>query len=87
MRTPEQARRRKLILEIVENQIRENNPPETKTTLERLLASGIPMDNAMDMIGTVVVSEIFDVLKLERDFDRERYVKLLNQLPKLPFDE
>jgi hypothetical protein len=87
MRTSEQAQRRKLILEIVENQIREGNPPETKATLERLLEAGIPMDNAMDMIGAVVVSEIFDVLKQGRNFDLERYIEMLNALPKLPFDE
>jgi hypothetical protein len=28
------------ILEVVENQLRENNPPETQQTLMRLLAAG-----------------------------------------------
>ena len=30
----------KVILEVVENQIRENDPPETRRTIERLVAEG-----------------------------------------------
>jgi len=43
-------RLQKAILEVVENQIRENNPPETKKTLDRLLKAGYSKDDAMKSI-------------------------------------
>ena len=39
------------------------------------------------MIGTVVVHEIYNVLKQEEYFDRKRFVAALRQLPKLPYNE
>ncbi len=50
------------ILEVVENQIREDNPPETRQTLERLLAAGYSRQQAIEMIGSAVVGEIWAVL-------------------------
>jgi len=41
----------------------------------------------VELIGTVVVNEICNILKEERNFDRERFVAALRQLPKLPYDE
>ena len=43
-------RLQKAILEVVENQIRENDPPETKKTLDRLLKKGYSKDDAMKSI-------------------------------------
>ena len=76
---------RKVFLEIINNQIRDNNPPETKQTLERLISEGISEKEAMDMIGCVVISEIFDVLKNKEDFNEERYITALNKLPEQPW--
>jgi hypothetical protein len=36
------------------------------------------------MIGCVVISKIFDVLKKKEDFNEERYITALNKLPELP---
>lgn len=46
------------ILQVVENQLRDGNPPETKATYERLIAEGISDENARALIGQVVVCEI-----------------------------
>jgi SOS response regulatory protein OraA/RecX len=54
-------RLQKAILEVVENQIRENNPPETKRTLDRLLKKGYSKDDAMKLIGRAVLGEIYKV--------------------------
>jgi len=70
----------KTILEVVENQIRENNPPETMKTLDRLLKKGYSKDDAMKLLGRVVVSEIYKVLKNKDPFDEERYAKALREL-------
>jgi hypothetical protein len=77
---------RKIFLEIINNQIRDNNPPETKQTLERLISEGFSEKDAMDMIGCVVISEIFDVLKNKEEFNEHRYVSALNNLPEPPLE-
>lgn len=69
------------ILEIVENQLKENDPPETWKALERLTAEGYPEKR---LLACVVTSEIFDVLKKKESFNLERFVKALNTLPNLP---
>lgn len=38
-----------------------------------------------ELIGVVVSSEIFDILKKKEPFNKERFVKALNKLPDLPF--
>jgi len=80
-------RRRRMILEVVENQIRDNDPPETRQTLRRLIKEGLSREEAVELIGTVVVHEIYNVLKQTENFDRKRFVAALRQLPKLPYDE
>lgn len=79
--------RRRLILEVVENQIRDNDPPETRQTLRRLIKEGFSREEAVELIGTVVVHEIYNVLKQNENFDCKRFVAALKQLPKLPYDE
>ena len=83
----DQERRRKIILKVVENQIRDNDPPETRKTLKRLIKEGFSREEAVELIGTVVVHEIYNVLKQNETFDRKRFVAALSQLPKLPYDE
>jgi uncharacterized protein with ATP-grasp and redox domains len=73
-------RLQKAILEVVENQIRENNPPETRKTLDRLLKKGYSKGDAMKLIGSVVAVEIYEILKNKEPFNEERYVKALREL-------
>ena len=40
MSEPYNPRLQKLVFEVIENQIRDNNPPETKATWDRLKAAG-----------------------------------------------
>jgi hypothetical protein len=77
-------RARKAILEVVDNQLRDLNPPATKETFDRLVAEGFSQDEARRLIGCVVAGEIFGVVKSLRPYDRERYVTALNNLPELP---
>jgi len=83
----DQKRRRKIILKVVGNQIRDNDPPETRQTLRRLIKEGFSREEAVELIGTVVVHELYNVLKQNKNFDRKRFVAALRQLPKLPYDE
>lgn len=74
------------ILEVVNNHLSTLDPPETKQTYDRLVASGISDQEAKRLIGCVVSSEIFDVLKQQQSFDRARFVKALNKLSELPWE-
>jgi len=73
------------IVEVVENQLQADDPPETRQTFDRLILEGHSEEEAKKLIGCVVSSEIFDVLKKQEPFNPERYAKALNQLPKLPW--
>lgn len=72
------------IIEVVENQMTANDPSEINQTLERLMAEGFSEEEAKDLIGNVVVVEVFQVLKDGEPFDLNRYVAALNKLPGLP---
>jgi hypothetical protein len=73
------------ILEVVNNQIKSLDPPETKETYERLLKMGYSEVRAKELLGAVVSTEIFDILKKKEPFNKERFVSALNKLPNLPF--
>jgi hypothetical protein len=77
---------RAAILEVVDNQLQANDPPETKQTFKRLIAEGYSKKEAKELIGCVVTSEMFDVMKKQQPFNPERFAKALNRLPKLPWD-
>jgi hypothetical protein len=78
---------RKAILEVINNQIQDNNPPETREALTRLKGLGFSENEALKLIGHVVVSEVFTVLKEKRSYDRGKYIAALNALPKLPWEQ
>jgi hypothetical protein len=77
---------RATILEVVDNQLRDNNPPETSITFKRLISQGYSESEAKDLIGCVVVSEMFDILKSRKEFNPGRYRDALAKLPQLPWD-
>ena len=52
--TPEGQRTGEILTETVENQIRDNNPPEVRVTLDRLMAMGESRENAMRYIGSAL---------------------------------
>jgi hypothetical protein len=74
------------ILEVVENQIRDNTPPETRETYNRLLKQGYSDEEARELIGAIVSSQIYEVLKHQRPYDQSSYIKALRQLPELPWE-
>src|SRR4051812_29781149 len=74
------------ILEVLDNQLRDDNPPETRQTLERLLKRGIDRTEARRLIACVIAAELFAVMKTGRGFDRERFVTRLHTLPAMPWD-
>ena len=87
MKKTEDQQLRKAILEVINNQIRDNDPPETKQTLDRLLQEGFSKEETIKLIGYVVASEVFTVLKESRRYDKIKYISALNALPKLPWEK
>ena len=87
MKKTEDQRLRQAILEVINNQIKENDPPETKKAYERLMKEGFSEQETLKLIGYVVASEVFTVLKENRRYDHEKYISALNSLPKLPWDK
>jgi len=74
------------IMEVVDTQLRDGTPPETRHTLDRLLAAGYPETEARRLIACAVTSEIFDVLTHHQPYDEARYLAALYRLPTLPWE-
>ncbi|NOR64645.1 MAG: hypothetical protein GQ468_01360 [Candidatus Scalindua sp.] len=75
------------VVEAVENQIRDDDPPEVRKALKRLMALGESKENAMRYIASVLSVEFFEIMKNQTPYNEARYIKNLNALPDLPFDE
>jgi hypothetical protein len=80
-------RRREMIFDIVRNQMKNDDPPETNLTYKRLRDMGFSEFETMQRIGQCIAVELFKVLKFKEPFDLKRYVGNLNQLPEEPFDD
>ena len=74
------------VLEIIDNQLRDNTPPETRQTYHRLLKEGYSDQEARELIGVVVSSEIFEVMKNKQTYDQQRYIAALQKLPQKPWE-
>ena len=75
------------ILEAIENQISENNPPIVKKTYNRLIKEGHSEDYTRRLIAYAMMVEMNDMLKTMRMFDVKKYTHTLNRLPELDLDE
>ena len=77
----------KTILQVVKNQIRDNDPPETRQTVERLRAGGYTVDEARRLVSTAVTVEIFHIIRDHEAFNRKRFLWNLAHLPREPWDQ
>jgi len=72
------------LLRAVEEQVRTNEPPVVAATLARLQSAGHERDEAISLIGAVLMLELNDVMQNDREFDPARYAARLEALPRLP---
>ena len=73
-------------LEAVETQLRDNNPPETRQTFDRLRSEGVSEQDAKLLIGSVIAVETYEIMKAGTPFNQKRFVRNLNRLPDQSFD-
>ena len=66
---------------VINQQIAENNPPQTIETIERLLSEGFSREEAYTLVGHLVSMEVAEELVGEKGLDMERYVDALEKLP------
>ncbi|MCZ6867359.1 MAG: DUF1841 family protein [Chloroflexi bacterium] len=74
------------ILQAVETQLRDATPPEVKESYDRLIAEGYSGEEARRLIGAVLATEIYTVLKNRKEYSAERYVQMLRKLPDMPWE-
>ena len=72
------------VMEVVTNQLRSGEPPQTRQTYDRLIASGISEQEVRRLLACVVINEIFEVMNSGRPYDAARYVATLERLPQMP---
>lgn len=77
---------REEIFNIINNQLKANDPPEVTLTVKRLKDLGYTDFETKQLIGQCIAVELFDVFHNLKPFDEKRYVKNLRNLPKEPFD-
>jgi hypothetical protein len=75
------------ILQVVENQLRDDRPEEARLALARLTGAGYSEEDSKHLIGTAVTIEMRNVLKTSKPFDAKRYEELLKKLPELPKEQ
>ena len=72
-------------LEAVENQLRDNNPPETRQTFERLRGLNISERDAKLLIASAIAVETYEIMKTNTPFDQDRFLRNLSMLPDQAF--
>lgn len=66
--------------EVLDNQIENGSPPETKETLDRLMASGHAESVARKLIVEVIRLEILEMIETNGTYNNARYTAALAQL-------
>ncbi len=74
------VRVKQAVLEVVESQLRNNEPPETRQTLDRLLKAGHTRQKSVELIATALLEEIWQILHENKPFDAQRYKALLDKI-------
>jgi preprotein translocase subunit SecA len=69
------------LIEVVNNQLRDNDPKATKESFNRLVQLGYKEDKAKEMIAAVLIEEMYGLLKNNETYNEERYTRKLAMLP------
>jgi hypothetical protein len=72
------------LMQMVDRQIADNDPPETRETVDRLLAEGFSPEYIRRMIGLLIIRELNEGMVFQTPFNQERFVEHLRRLPAIP---
>lgn len=70
----------KLIQQAVEQQLTDDDPPETRQALERLVKNGRDRESSKELIAGVIAEEIYRAMEEDRCFDPKVYKEMLSRL-------
>lgn len=73
------------MIEAIDKQLQNDEPPETRETFDRLKKLGYDDIDAKKLIASALIVEIFDILKHNKTFNRERFLKNIGKLPDQSF--
>ena len=68
------------LMEAVEMQLRENDPPETRLTLNRLISEGMNEKDAKKLIADAIEAESMWIIANKETFNHKRFAKRLDKL-------
>ena len=72
------------VSDMIDNQLRDNKPPETLYTMNRLIALGYDNIESKKLICKCFMIEMIDAMKNNKVLNEERYIKNLLKLPEEP---
>ena len=70
-----------MLLQVVENQLSANEPPETRETLDRLVRLGYPERTSKMMIAAVAGEQFPTVMLKDEPFSKKKFIDGLAELP------
>lgn len=71
---------KKTIIEVINNQLRANNPPFVKEIYQELQAEGYDKKEAKEMIASVLLGQMYDMMTESLYFDEVRYERELREM-------
>lgn len=78
---------RAALLQALEDQLTSKDTPEVKAQLQRLLAEGVKMEEAKEMMALVLMFHITRMMQTEKPFDYKAYLAELRRLPDVDYDQ
>ena len=72
---------RDAMLDTVLNQINANDPPEARTTYDRLIDGGASNSQALQLMAAALRVEMSRMLTESTPFDNDKYSALLKKIP------
>jgi len=72
---------RDVLSEVLDNQLRAFDPPETRETYNRLVAEGYSDEQTRHFLAAAIWMEINVMMQEMKPFNRERFAATLRELP------
>jgi len=74
-------------LDLVEEQLAHDDPPEVRQAFERLKKEGNSEEDARLYVAQAACTEVWDIIRNGNAFNLERYIRNLKNLPEEPSEE